>query len=66
MLEVQALVTLLRFHQARLAVLRADPDQGSVTLEKVVITALMVGIAVAVGAILLNKATTSANNIQTP
>ena len=60
------LTTLLTLHRARLAHFRAHPDQGSVTLEKVVITAVLVGGAILVGGILVNLARDTANNIETP
>jgi hypothetical protein len=66
MSDVQALITLFRFQRARLALLRDGDDRGSVTLEKVVITAIMVSIAIAVGVILMNRAKDTANNIQSP
>jgi hypothetical protein len=57
--------TLLTLHRARLAHLREHPDQGSVTLEKVVITAILVAAAVSVGLILRNLAEGKANSIDT-
>jgi hypothetical protein len=57
---------LLTFHRARLGYLREHPDEGSVTLEKVVITAVLVAGAIIVGGILVTKAGDSANNIDTP
>jgi len=57
---------LLTFHRARLSYLREHPDEGSVTLEKVVITAVLVAGAIIVGGILVTKAGDSANNIDTP
>jgi len=57
---------LLTLHRARLDYLREHPDEGSVTLEKVVITAVLVAGAIVVGGILVNVATDSANNIETP
>jgi hypothetical protein len=62
-MSISVYVTLLTLHRARLAYLREHPDQGSVTLEKLVITAVMIGIAVAAGAILLGKAEGKANSI---
>lgn len=57
---------LLTLHRARLGYLREHPDEGSVTLEKVVITAVLVAGAIVVGTILVTTATNSANNIETP
>lgn len=57
---------LLTLHRARLGYLQQHPDEGSVTLEKVVITAVLVAGAIVVGGILVNVATDGANNIETP
>ena len=48
-----------------LADLRASRDDGSVTLEKVVITAILVAGALAVASILVKLATDRANSIET-
>lgn len=42
---------------------RANPDRGASVVEWVIISALVVGIAVAVGAILLNRLRDKANSI---
>ena len=57
--------TLLTLHRARLGYLREHPEAGSVTLEKVVITAILVAAAVSVGVILRNLAEGKANSIDT-
>jgi hypothetical protein len=46
------MLTLLTLHRARLGYLRDHPDEGSVTLEKVVITAIIVAAAVGAGVLL--------------
>ncbi|MEO3810767.1 hypothetical protein ABGB17_17335 [Sphaerisporangium sp. B11E5] len=43
-----------RLHQCR-NIARRQPDRGSFTTESVIVTAILVGIAIAVGAILLAK-----------
>jgi hypothetical protein len=65
-MNLAVMVMVFQLYRARLAVLRADPDQGSVTLEKVVITALLVAGAIAVGTVLVAKATGTAESIDTP
>lgn len=55
---------LLTLHRARLGYLREHPDEGSVTLEKVVITAVLVGGAITVGAVIVDRAKGGAENLK--
>lgn len=47
----------------RRRLLRDDSDHGAVSTETAVITAVLVAVAVAAGAILIQKAQSNANNI---
>jgi hypothetical protein len=64
-MSISLYLTWLTLHRARLAYLREHPDQGSVTLEKVVITAVLVAGALVVGGILVNLASNRASSIDT-
>ena len=55
-------VAWMRLHLVR----AGDRDRGSVTLEKVVITAVLVAGAIVVGGILVSLATGAAKSIETP
>ena len=58
-------LTLLTLHRARLAYLKEHPDQGSVTLEKVVITAIVVAAAVGAGIVLRDLIKGQSDKIET-
>jgi hypothetical protein len=62
--ELTILRHLLELLRARWQVLRAEPEAGYST-ETVVVTALLVGLAIAVIAIIAVKVTSTANNINT-
>lgn len=62
--ELAYLTALMGLLRARLAALRAD-EQGSVTTEQVMVTAILAGLAIAAGAIIVDKVITRANNIPT-
>jgi hypothetical protein len=62
--ELTILHHLLALLRTRWQVLRAEPEAGYST-ETVVVTALLVGLAIAVIAIIAVKVTSTANNINT-
>lgn len=57
--EVQALVRWLRLRSAR----APDRDRGASIVEWVIIVAVLAGLAIAVGAIIVAKVTSKANGI---
>jgi hypothetical protein len=61
--EIQPLTFMLRVLQDRFATLRENKEAGDI-VQTVIIVGLMAAAAIIIVGIIVNKATTSANNIQ--
>jgi hypothetical protein len=61
--EIQPLTFMLRILKDRIATLRENPEAGDI-VQTVILVGLFAAAAIAIGAIIVNKATTAANNIQ--
>jgi hypothetical protein len=60
--EIQVILFLVETLRYRMAEVRAEPERGDVA-EKVVIVAIFVALAIAVGAVITKAVTTDAGNI---
>jgi hypothetical protein len=61
--EIQPLAFMLRVLKDRFAALREDKEAGGI-VEYVIVVGLMAAAAIAIVAIIVNKTTSAANNIQ--
>jgi hypothetical protein len=61
--EIQPLAFMLRVLKDRFATLREDKEAGDI-VQTVIIVGLFAAAAIAIVAIIVNKATSAANNIQ--
>jgi hypothetical protein len=58
------LVALADGFRVRLRALRKDPERGSVSVEQVIITAALIGIAIALVVVIANAVTSRSADIQ--
>jgi hypothetical protein len=61
---LQTLITLGAALRERLRAVRADPERGSMSVEQVIITVALVGIALALVAVIANAVTSRSSQIQ--
>jgi hypothetical protein len=59
-----ALLTTARALRHRFRTLRAEPERGSVSVEQVIITLALLGIAIALVAVIANAVTSRSSQIQ--
>lgn len=64
MIQLSILWTFMGLHAGRLRQLRRD-QKGAVTLEQIVVTAILVAAAIAAGTIIYNLTVNKANDIDT-
>ncbi len=61
---LDTLITLAAALHDRLGALRAEPERGSLSVEQVIITVALIGIAVALVAVIANAVTSRSGQIQ--